>query len=260
VKRRLFLDSANLEEIRWAAGTRAISGVTTNPSLMAKEEKGDYISRLFEIVEDIAAIRRGLGGRFHLSAEVTAPDPAGMYKQAIDLHSLLPAPERLDVVDLHVKIPIMLETLEIITNLKRDGVRINATACMTAAQAVLASDAGADIVSFFYNRMIDGNMSPKNMDVSDTFGQGARVYVPGQAPRERAQSQIFQFSELRGKTDVCADIICGSIRTPEDVLECWRSGAEIVTAPMRVIREMVQHPKTDEAIRQFNEDITKWLS
>jgi transaldolase len=227
----LFLDTANLEEITQMVKTHAIAGVTTNPSLMAKEQKGDYVKKLSEIC---LALEEAPGLK-HLSVEVTTSDPSLMVSQAGSLIESLKDFE----IDLYVKIPVMLETLPVISALTDMNIQVNATACMTAMQAKLAEDAGAPIVSFFYNRMIDGFRSGKDEIHS----------------RIAAAREIVKFVELRQH----AEIICGSIRKPEDVLECWSAGAEIVTASTKVIKGMISHPKTDEAIKQFQEDIDAWL-
>jgi transaldolase len=220
--RELFLDSANLDDIRQMVKTEAIQGVTTNPSLMAKEAKGGYTERLLEICDIISNTER----KMHLSVEVITSDPEKMIYQAMTLAHTLKNPR----VDLHIKIPLMLETLPVITELLNKKVKVNATACMTALQAKLAEDAGAPIVSFFYNRMLDGG--------------------------EKAEEEISRFCNGLGRS---AQVICGSIRKPEDVRRCWLAGARIVTASMKVIKEMVSHPQTDKAIQQFQQDIDAWL-
>lgn len=219
--KELFLDSANLDEIKSLIKTDAIQGVTTNPSLMAKEAKGGYTQRLLEICTAL----EGTGRKMHLSAEVITSDPSKMVEQALTLNEAL----KNDRVDLHIKIPVMLATLPVITELANKKVKVNATACMTALQAKLAEDAGATIVSFFYNRIKDANEEP------DTV--------------------LEQYGRLRRSSKV----ICGSIREPVDVYRSWLSGADIVTASLKVITKMISHPQTDKAIAQFQKDIDTWL-
>jgi TalC/MipB family fructose-6-phosphate aldolase len=221
--KRLLLDTANHDDITRLIKSSAIAGVTTNPSLMAKEEKGDYKRKLHEIAVSIAytpshEIR-------HLSVEVTTLDPVGMIMQADDLKNSL----HFEHIKLFVKIPVMLVTLPVITKLVSLGVNVNATACMTALQAKMADDAGAQIVSFFYNRIKDGGGDPKNV--------------------------IKEYCQIRGSTE----IICGSIREPDDIYQAWLAGADYVTASPQVIEKMIQHPQTDKAIGQFQRDIDAWL-
>lgn len=222
--KKLYLDSANLDEIALCLRTDAIDGVTTNPSLMAKEKKGGYTERLVDICELFQEISTA---KKHLSVEVITLDPGDMFEQAVTLKTAL---GKYDKVDLYVKIPLMFETLPVISRLNDERIKVNATACMTALQAKLAHDAGAPIVSFFYNRMLDGAVE--------------------------AETEINRFSTELNRN---SQIICGSIRKADDVRKCWKSGADIVTASLKVIKEMVTHPKTDEAIKQFQRDIETWL-
>lgn len=230
--KELYLDSANLEDIVLCVRTDAVAGVTTNPSLMAKEAKGDYIKKLDDICQMFQTNARA---RKHLSVEVTTLDPDKMYGQA---HELRDALGKYDRVQLHVKIPVTFQTLEVISRLGDDGIKVNATACMTALQAKLAHDAGAPVISFFYNRMID-------------------EYNGAQDAHMRALGQIATFSHEFNRN---SKIICGSIRKPDDLLNCWVNGSDIVTASLKIIRESLVHPQTDKAIKQFQEDIERWLS
>lgn len=220
--KQLFLDTANIDDIKALVQTEAIQGVTTNPSLMAKEAKGKYHQKLL----DISNVLIDTGRKMHLSVEVITSDPKEMVVQALRLRDALHD----DRLDLYVKIPILFETLPVITELSNKKVKVNATAAMIASQAKLAHDAGAPVISFFYNRMLDGG-------------------VP-------AEEEIHRFSDELNRNSL---IICGSIRHASDVLKCWRNGADIVTAGVKVIKEMITHPKTDEAVRQFQKDIDTWL-
>ncbi len=234
--KQLFLDSANLDDIRSIIGNDAITGVTTNPSLMAKEEKGPYADKLKEIYDVLWKSVR-FGQKRHLSVEAISLDPKEILFQAKALWDRFGKNPNLE---LYVKVPVTFENLSVITELSRGNhIAVNATCCMTALQAKMASDAGAKIVSFFYNRMKDWTNDLPQV-------------------RHNADVEIRRYCSLRSTDD--AQIICGSIRTPEDVYDCWSAGADIVTAPNKVIREMLVHPKTDEAIRQFQSEIEAWQS
>lgn len=216
---KLLLDSARLEDIERLNGVGAIVGVTTNPSLMAKTEKGDYVEKLLQI-------SKFLSKEEHLSVEVITLHRPTMINQGIDLYTKLK-----DFVDVHIKIPVTIDNLSVISSLSRMGIKVNATACMTAVQAKMAADAGAKIVSFFYNRMIDGgNFYPED--------------------------EVSKFSNY--SDDV--KIICGSIRSPRDVLNCWHAGSNYVTAGMGVIEKLLYHSETDRAINGFQKDIDAWLN
>lgn len=219
----LLLDTANFEEIEELIESRVIRGVTTNPSLISKEVKSDYFTKIEEIAQLLSCYPNH---KKHLSIEVIADNPEDMYVQAHQFSEDLDFSD----VDLFIKIPIMVGTLPIITRLEESGIKVNATACMTELQAKMAADAGASIVSFFYNRMKDGG----NQEPYKTVATAART--------------------------IDSKIICGSIRKATDVTECWDAGAEYVTVSRKVIDEMIHHPQTSKAIMQFESDIKKWMS
>lgn len=227
---RLLLDSADISEIREFFPGEALAGVTTNPSLIAKQPQRDYIQLLQEIDNELQTT--GYSDPQHFSAEVTTLDPDGMIDQAFELRDSIGK-------HVHVKIPLMPETIRVIEKLSHSGVQVNATACMTALQAKIASDAGADAVSFFYNRMKDGY----------------QVH----ALKEELIKPLEEIT-LYCSWGEDATVICGSIRHPRDIVDCWQAGAYLVTAPAKVIREALRHPKTTEAIGQFQKDIEAWRS
>ena len=234
---KLFLDSANLSVIQRMMGLDCIAGVTTNPSLMAKEEKGNYLDRLREIADLVSS--SGTRSPRHLSVEVITLDPSEMLVQADQIRNVLMPFEK--HLDLYIKIPVTLDNLEVISKLNNYGINVNATACITWSQAKLAADAGAKIVSFFYNRALDGGGIP--LEEMYHF-QGTMDHQP-----------VIEGVIVQSGTA----IICGSIRKPIDVLLCWEAGAQFVTASEKVIQEMSEHPQTDLAIKQFQGDIDKWL-
>lgn len=134
---RIFIDSANIEEIKDIAAMGFLAGVTTNPSLVAKEKK-DYQ----EVIREICAIVEG-----PISAEVIAQDYAGMMQEAEMLAAINP-----NVV---VKIAISEDGLRVIKDLRQKGIRTNATLIFSATQALLAARAGASFVSPFLGRIDD---------------------------------------------------------------------------------------------------------
>lgn len=227
--RYLLLDTANLKDIERLATTNAIAGVTTNPSLMAKEDKGDYTNKLKMIAQLLDNEERCLD-KTHLSVEVVTLDPEEMISQGQRLHFDLEDYG----LDVHIKVPVTIDNLRVITELRNFGIKVNATACMTAVQAKIAIDAGANIVSFFYNRMKDGGDPDPEGEIS------------------KINSMLWNSPDIK--------IICGSIRKPEDVLRCWSAGAHYVTAGINVIEKLLIHHETDKAIKGFQEDIEKWLS
>jgi transaldolase len=134
---KFFLDTANVEQIRQAAAWGILDGVTTNPSLVAKEGR-----RLEEVIREICSIVQG-----PVSAEVTALDAEGMIQQAHELASWSP-----NVV---VKIPLIPEGIKAVRVLSREGIRCNVTLCFSPVQALIAAKAGAAYISPFVGRLDD---------------------------------------------------------------------------------------------------------
>ncbi len=135
---RLFLDTANIGEIRQAVKLGVISGVTTNPSLVAKEGPGDFK----KAVQEICSIVNG-----HVSAEVLSLETEGMLQQARDIATWAP-----NVV---VKLPMTAAGLEAVSILSKEGIKTNMTLCFSVNQALLAATAGATYVSPFVGRLDD---------------------------------------------------------------------------------------------------------
>ncbi len=134
---KIFLDTANVNEIREAASLGLVDGVTTNPSLLAKE-KAPYR----DVLSEICALVPG-----PISAEVVATDAPGMVREGRDLAKIAP--------NIVVKCPLTAEGLKAVRELKGDGIRSNVTLCFSAPQALFAAKAGAYIVSPFVGRLDD---------------------------------------------------------------------------------------------------------
>jgi len=135
---RIFLDTANVEEIREAAKLGVVSGVTTNPSLVAKEKQAD----LKAVIQEISSIIDG-----PVSAEVLSTEPGAMIEEAKELSSWSP-----NVV---VKIPVSAKGLEATSVLSKEGIKVNFTLCFSLNQAILGALAGAKYVSLFVGRLDD---------------------------------------------------------------------------------------------------------
>ena len=135
---RIFLDTANIDEIRQAARLGVVSGVTTNPSLVAKEKKADMRA----VIQEISSIVDG-----PISAEVLSLEPEAMIREARNVSSWSP-----NVV---VKIPMSVAGLEAISVLSKEGIRTNLTLCFSVNQAILGAVAGATYVSSFVGRLDD---------------------------------------------------------------------------------------------------------
>jgi transaldolase len=134
---KIFLDTANVDEIREAASLGLVDGVTTNPSLLARE-KAPYR----EVLAEICSMVEG-----PISAEVVATDALGMVREGRDLSKIAP--------NIVVKVPLTADGLQAVRELKREGIRTNVTLCFSAPQALFAAKAGAFIVSPFVGRLDD---------------------------------------------------------------------------------------------------------
>lgn len=222
---KIFVDSANVVEIEEALQRGFPAGITTNPSILAREEKGDfreYIKRIIGLVEKY-------GYDIPVSVEVFSTRPEEMIAQAEEFVREFGAYR-----NLNVKVPVGWDELMVIRELRRRDIKVNCTCCMSYNQAIMAARAGASYVSLFWGRIRDTG------------------YDAGTVVRE-----------VRGtfrEWNVPCEIIVGSIRHIMDVNEALQAGADIVTVPPKLFREMVRHPKTDEAVQQFVTDFERWLS
>jgi transaldolase len=135
---------------------------------------------------------------------------------------------------LNVKVPIGWDELTVIRELRRRDIAVNCTCCMSYNQAIMAARAGANFVSLFFGR------------IKDTGYDAASV--------------VRQVHATFREWNVPSEIIVGSIRHIVDINEALQAGADIVTVPPKFFRQMVSHPKTDEAVHQFVTDFAKWLA
>lgn len=221
---KIFIDSANLVEIEECLERGFPAGITTNPSILSREEKGDFREHIKKIIDLV----QRYGYDIPLSVEVFSTNPAEMIAQAEEFVRHFGHYKQLAV-----KIPIGWDELAVIRELRRREIRVNCTCCMSFNQAVMAARAGANYVSLFYGRIRD-------------TGYDA-------APIVRQVRAVFR------EWNVPSEIIVGSIRHIHDVNEAFQAGADIVTVPPKFFRQMVSHPKTDEAVNQFISDFRNWL-
>ena len=219
----LFADTANLDEIKIANDMGVIQGVTTNPSIIAKEPQGSFDDLIMKLAEYCGA------EDLSLSVEVFAEGYDAIVKQACEIY------EKFSVVcpDLYVKIPVGFDELRAIKTCSKNGVKINATICYSEQQLIHCASAGAKYVSLFYCRLKQ---------------HGGDV--------ERALRRTRRYILENG---LDTQIIAGSIRTQQDVCDAWDYGADIVTTGLPVIKEMVSHPKTTESYNGFMSDFAAWM-
>lgn len=212
---RLFLDTANIDEIRQAVKIGVISGVTTNPSLMAKETGADFKTT----VQEICALVDG-----PVSAEVTSLVAEEMVQEALEIASW--------AENVAIKIPITADGLEAAKELSKRRVATNLTLCFSANQGLLAALAGATFVSPFIGRLDDIGHDGMQI-VADIVG-------------------IYRQYNLETK------VIAASIRHPLHVVAAAQAGADIATVPYKVLLQMIRHPLTDDGIKRFLEDWSRF--
>lgn len=210
---KIFLDTANIERIRKLNQMGIVDGVTTNPSLIAKEP-GEFE----EIVREICKEVKG-----DVSAEVVSTDFQGMVSEAKHLITLAP-----NVV---VKIPMIPEGLRATKAVSAQGIRVNMTLVFSANQGLLAAKAGASFISPFIGRL-------------DDIGQ-------------RGMEVVEDLVKIRDNYHLKAEVLVGSIRHPQHVLEAAKIGADIATMPPEVLEKLMQHPLTDSGLKKFLEDWEK---
>ena len=244
---KLYLDTANLADIEQALDLGIIEGITTNPSLFAKEPKSDYIDHLKRIVD----LANKFGGRASLSVEVFSDDPKEILIQGEQFV------KELGYEHLRVKVHISYKGtshLNVVREFSQRGIPVNCTACMTPMQAFLAAAAGAKYVSLFYNRIKDSEKDAFETERNELLASGVidrGDFDPDKVIRE-TRDLIAHYPN--------AEIIAGSIRSVSDIKYAGLAGAHIVTAGPKVVLKSLQHYKTDEAVGQFLTDFSKWLS
>jgi transaldolase len=214
---KFFIDTANLEQIKEANNLGILDGVTTNPSLMAKEG----ISGETNILNHYKAICEIVDGP--VSAEVISTDFEGMIREGEKLASLHP--------NIVVKIPVIKEGIKAIKYLSEKNIKTNCTLVFNAGQALLAAKAGATYVSPFVGRLDD--ISQDGLQLIDDL------------------VTIF------GNYGFQTQILAASIRHPMHIIECMRMGADVVTSPLSSILGILSHPLTDKGLEKFLADYHK---
>jgi transaldolase len=215
---KIFIDTADLNEIKELASWGIIDGVTTNPTLMMKSGRS-----FNEIIKEIFSLVDG-----PISLEAVSENSKDMVKEAKGIVAKIPQKYRKNVT---IKIPMTPEGLKAVKALKREGIRTNVTLVFSANQALLAAKAGASFVSPFIGRL-------------DDIGQeGMQI--------------IEEIMDIYTNYDFKTEVIVASIRHPIHVIQAARIGADIATVPPNVIRKMVKHSLTDVGIDKFLKDWKK---
>lgn len=215
---KIFLDTANLEEIRQGVSLGVLDGVTTNPSLVAKERKPFRehileICRIFDENKIPAAV----------SAEVVSTDTEGMLREGRELASWHKS--------IVVKCPTTPAGVRACSILSREGIRVNMTLVFSPSQALLVAKVGAHFVSPFVGRL------------DDISEDGLQL--------------VRQIVEIYRNYNFKTEILSASLRGPLHVVESARLGAHIGTMPFKVFEQLFKHPLTDRGLEAFLKDWEK---
>lgn len=214
---RFFIDTASIDQIKEAKDLGILDGVTTNPSLMAKEgitgeeNINNHYIKICEIVDG------------DVSAEVISTDFDGIIKEGKHLANLAP--------NIVVKVPMIKEGIKAIRWFTDNGIKTNCTLVFSAGQAILAAKAGATYISPFLGRIDDINW--EGMDLI----------------RDIAEIYAIQGFET--------EILAASIRNSKHIVQAARSGADICTCPLNSILGLLKHPLTDIGLAKFLADYEK---
>lgn len=214
---KFFIDTASLADIQEAADMGILDGVTTNPSLMAKEG----ISGTENVINHYKKICELVDGP--ISAEVISTDYAGMIKEGEALAAL-----HKNIV---VKVPMIPEGIKAISYFSKKGINTNCTLVFSAGQAILAAKAGATYLSPFIGRLDD--ISWDGMDLID---------------------QIVHVYNVQGFT---TEVLAASARNGLHIVKCAEAGADVVTAPLSAFKAMFNHPLTTIGLEKFLADHAK---
>jgi transaldolase len=214
---KFFIDTANLDQIKEANDLGILDGVTTNPSLMAKEGITGHAA-IMQHYKDICALVDG-----DVSAEVISTDFEGIVNEGEELAAL-----HKNIV---VKVPMIKDGIKAIKYFSNKGIRTNCTLVFSAGQAILAAKAGATYISPFVGRLDD-----ISFDGMDLIAQIAHIF------------------SVQGYE---TEILAASIRNPIHIIKSAEMGADIITSPLASILALLKHPLTDSGLAQFLADSKK---
>jgi transaldolase len=215
---KFFIDTANLAQIKEANDLGILDGVTTNPSLMAKEG----IKGIDAVTKHYITICEMVNG--DISAEVISTDFDGIIAEGKKLAALHK--------NIIVKVPMIKEGVKAIKWFTDNGIATNCTLVFSAGQAILAAKAGAKYVSPFIGR------------IDDSGWEGIQLI-----------HQIRAIYDIQGFT---TEILAASIRNPNHIIQCAEAGADVCTCPLDAILGLLKHPLTDIGLAKFLEDAKKF--
>ena len=211
---KIFLDTANIDEIKNASEANLIDGITTNPSLMAREIKRTGLDSNV-ILKKITELVPG-----PISAEVVSKDLDGMVNEAKKLKEIAP--------QIVIKIPMTFDGMKAVRRLKKENINTNVTLVFSANQALLAAKAGATYVSPFVGRLDDIGNDGMNL--------------------------VGEILTIFDNYNFMTEVIVASVRHPKHVKEAALMGAHIATIPYKTLNQLFNHCLTDQGIIRFDND------
>jgi transaldolase len=214
---KFFIDTANLDQIKEAQALGILDGVTTNPSLMAKEG----ITGRENILNHYVAICNIVDG--DVSAEVIATDYEGMVKEGEELAALHD--------QIVIKLPMIKDGIKACKYFSSKGIKTNVTLVFSSGQALLAAKAGATYVSPFIGRLDDISTDGLNL--------------------------IAEIRHIYDNYSFGTEILAASVRHTMHVIDCAKIGADVMTGPLSSITGLLKHPLTDSGLAQFLADYQK---
>ena len=214
---KFFIDTANLDQIKEAQDLGILDGVTTNPSLMAKEG----ISGHENIINHYLKICNIVDG--DVSAEVISTDFKGIVKEGEYLASLNE--------QIVVKVPMISEGVKAIKYFTDKNIKTNCTLVFSSGQAIIAAKAGATYLSPFIGRLDDISSDGLNL--------------------------ISEIRDIYDNYDFTTEILAASIRHTMHIIDCAKIGADVVTTPLSAIKGLLNHPLTDSGLKKFLDDHKK---
>ena len=214
---KFFVDTADIKDIRDLYETGLLDGVTTNPSLIAKESGVDFKEHIRTICEMLN------NPKASVSAEVVSLEYEEMITEGRELAKIHPC--------VYVKLPMTKAGLQATNTLSNEGIRINQTLIFNATQALMSAKAGSSFVSPFIGRL-------------DDIGHDGMALIE-------------EIREIFDNYEIKTEILAASIRHPLHVIESARIGADIVTMPLKVIEQLLKHPLTDIGLANFLKDWEK---
>jgi transaldolase len=215
---KFFIDTANLAQIKEAQELGVLDGVTTNPSLMAKEGIGGEQNILNHYIEICNIVKGG-----DVSAEVISTDLNGIIAEGEKLAALHP--------QIVVKVPMIKDGVKALKYFSDKGIKTNCTLIFSAGQALLAAKAGATYVSPFIGRL------------DDVSSSGLKL--------------IEEIRTIYDNYSFNTEILAASVRHPMHIIDCALLGADVVTCPLNAITALLNHPLTDIGLEKFLQDYQK---